>query len=213
MNYQKIYDQIIERAKTRKLEGYKEKHHIIPRCIGGGNEKSNSVELTAREHFLCHWLLHEIYPDNSKLFYAFSMMCNVVPNEKIVRHKPSSKIYEYLKKKRSYFLIGNKNHLGKNHTEETKNKIRQNSLKLKHTEESKIKIGYSISGEKNGNYGREFSDEHKNKIGIASRNRSKESNKKISDSKKGNKIWLGKKHSEETKRKISETLKEKNKKK
>ena len=35
MNYQKIYNQIIERAKTRQLEGYKEKHHILPRCMGG----------------------------------------------------------------------------------------------------------------------------------------------------------------------------------
>jgi len=30
--------------------------------------------------------------------------------------------------------------IGKKHSEETKNKIRQNSLKLKHTEESKIKM-------------------------------------------------------------------------
>jgi len=56
MNYQKIYDQIIERAKNRKLEGYKEKHHIIPKCLGGPDNKENLVELTAREHFLCHLL-------------------------------------------------------------------------------------------------------------------------------------------------------------
>ena len=33
MNYQKIYSQIIERAKNRQLEGYKEKHHILPITI------------------------------------------------------------------------------------------------------------------------------------------------------------------------------------
>ena len=30
MNYERIYNAIIERAKTRQLEGYKERHHIIP---------------------------------------------------------------------------------------------------------------------------------------------------------------------------------------
>ena len=52
MNYQRIYDQIINRAKERTLEGYKEKHHIIPKCMGGSNEKQNLIELTAKEHFI-----------------------------------------------------------------------------------------------------------------------------------------------------------------
>ena len=74
MNYQKIYNQIIERAKNRQLEGYKEKHHVIPKCIGGLNDKENLVELTAREHFLCHRLLCEIYPNNQKLLWALWLM-------------------------------------------------------------------------------------------------------------------------------------------
>ena len=49
---------------------YKEKHHVIPKCLGGLNEKSNLIELTAREHFLCHCLLCEIDPENEKLKYA-----------------------------------------------------------------------------------------------------------------------------------------------
>jgi hypothetical protein len=74
MNYQRIYDQIIDRAKERTLEGYKEKHHIIPKCMGGSNEKQNLVELTAREHFICHWLLCRVYPENKKLGHAFWFM-------------------------------------------------------------------------------------------------------------------------------------------
>jgi hypothetical protein len=58
MDYQRIYDQIIERAKAREsLDGYSEKHHIIPKSLGGTNEKSNLVRLTGREHFLAHCLL------------------------------------------------------------------------------------------------------------------------------------------------------------
>ena len=103
MNYQKIYDQIIERAKTRKLECYKEKHHIIPKCIGGRNEKSNIVELMAREHFLCHWLLHEIYQTNSKLAFAFWGMCNQKNANQKERYIPSSRTYEYARTLNSYF--------------------------------------------------------------------------------------------------------------
>jgi hypothetical protein len=74
MDYQRIYDQIIDRAKERKVEGYKEKHHIIPKCMGGSNQRENLVELTAREHFICHWLLCRIYPENKKLGHAFWFM-------------------------------------------------------------------------------------------------------------------------------------------
>ena len=74
MDYQKIYNQIIERAKNRILECYKEKHHIVPKCLGGDNNENNLVELTAREHFLCHMLLCEIYPNENKLKHVLFLM-------------------------------------------------------------------------------------------------------------------------------------------
>ena len=77
VKYQKWYDNIIYVAQNRKLEGYKEKHHIIPKCLGGSNEKSNLVELTAKEHFLCHKLLVAIYPNSDKLKFALLAMCNL----------------------------------------------------------------------------------------------------------------------------------------
>jgi hypothetical protein len=61
MNYQKIHDIIIERAKVRSLpkEIYIEKHHIIPKCEGG---KANGelVSLTLKEHRLIHLLRYKI---------------------------------------------------------------------------------------------------------------------------------------------------------
>lgn len=93
MNYQRIYDQIIDRGKVRKLEGYKEKHHIVPKCLGGNNSRSNLVELTAREHFLCHWLLTRIYPTDSKLAYAFWFMSHQKNNSQERFYKVSSRIY------------------------------------------------------------------------------------------------------------------------
>ena len=95
MNYEKIYNQIIERAKSRNVEGYTEKHHIVPKCMNGTNSIDNIVKLTAREHFLAHWLLHEIYPNNTDLRYSFWSMCRSSDNQK--RYIPSSRIYEYAK--------------------------------------------------------------------------------------------------------------------
>lgn len=49
---------IIERANTRvDLDGYFERHHVIPRCLNGTDEASNLVNLTAKEHYICHMLL------------------------------------------------------------------------------------------------------------------------------------------------------------
>lgn len=78
MNYNKIYNNIVKRGKNRVLEGYKERHHILPRSLGGSDEKENLVDLTAREHFLCHYLLTFIHKKGSLKWYkmvkAFMMM-------------------------------------------------------------------------------------------------------------------------------------------
>jgi hypothetical protein len=75
MNYEKHYYLLIERAKTRTVEGYTENHHILPKCVGGTDDKTNLVLLTPEEHFLAHQLLVKIYPKESKLVYAALMMC------------------------------------------------------------------------------------------------------------------------------------------
>jgi len=55
--YTKIYYSIINHANIEPRSGYVEKHHIIPKSLGGSNRKENLVVLTAREHFVCHLLL------------------------------------------------------------------------------------------------------------------------------------------------------------
>jgi len=87
----------MERAKNRIMDCYTEKHHIKPKCMGGNQHPDNLVRLTAREHFLSHWLLHEIYPDNPKLRYAFWSMFRNSNGQH--RYVPSSRIYEYAKNK------------------------------------------------------------------------------------------------------------------
>ncbi len=62
MNYQNIYNLLIAKAQVReKVNGYKERHHIVPKSLGGSDHKSNLVELTAREHFIAHMCLALIH--------------------------------------------------------------------------------------------------------------------------------------------------------
>ena len=89
MDYSKIYNNIIQNAislNRKKYCGiYYEKHHIIPRCIGGGDDNENLVLLTAKEHFLCHKLLTEIYPSEGKLKHAlFFMSYKTIKNRRYI---------------------------------------------------------------------------------------------------------------------------------
>lgn len=90
MNYKKIYEDLVNKGKFRTLSGYKESHHIVPRCLGGSNDKENLVELTPEEHYLAHQLLVKVYPGNHKLVKAAAMM---IPN------RPSNKMYGWLRRK------------------------------------------------------------------------------------------------------------------
>ena len=39
-----------------------EKHHIIPKCLGGSNDRKNLVYLTPIEHYIAHRLLANMHP-------------------------------------------------------------------------------------------------------------------------------------------------------
>jgi hypothetical protein len=145
MNYQRIHDAIIDRARNRKLQGYRERHHVIPRCLGGTDDKSNLVELTAREHFIVHKLLVEIYPDVHKLVYAYWMMCNNQGSKKMSRnYKVSSRNYEYARK--LFSETSSKYQLGKTLTDDHKKalsvaaKTRKTRTPIKHSDETKQKL-------------------------------------------------------------------------
>lgn len=77
MNYKRIYESLILRRKTDKLykigDGTVESHHIIPKCMGGSNNKDNIVNLYCKEHYFAHLLLAKIYKNTEhfdKLLFA-----------------------------------------------------------------------------------------------------------------------------------------------
>lgn len=162
MDYQKIYSAIIDRAKTRTLVDYKESHHIIPKCLGGKDDKENIVDLTAREHYLCHWLLWKIHK-SSKLAHAFWKMMSIGPGQERIytSHAYNSAKAAHVSEMRT--LVGSKNHFyGKKHSQETKNLLSKKALTRgspwdKRSEESKKKYLDAVRRPK--------SEEHKAKIG------------------------------------------------
>jgi hypothetical protein len=70
MNYTLIYEKLISYNRINPPIGYTEKHHIIPKCMGGSNETSNMIILSARAHYVAHRLLVKIHPEQRKLKYA-----------------------------------------------------------------------------------------------------------------------------------------------
>jgi len=202
MNYQKHYDNLINRAKNRILDSYTEKHHIIPRCMGGLDIKENLVDLTPEEHYVAHQFLVKIYPLEKKLVYALRMMC-MAGNGKTKR---TNKEYAWVRK--VWAIVSSESQKGKtfSHTEETKQKISEaqigrpsGMLGKHHTEERNKKLSEKMKGKRTTlktREGQKNSEEHR---------------RKISESKKGKKREnfiphnKGVPMSEEQKRKISET--------
>ena len=64
--YTKLYYAIIKSSQLQKDRGYTERHHILPKCLGGDNTKSNIVRLSARKHFICHKLLVKMVSGQAK---------------------------------------------------------------------------------------------------------------------------------------------------
>jgi len=128
--YTRIYFSIIENARNRTIEGYKEKHHIIPQSLGGKNDLDNIVDLTAREHFICHLLLTKMVEgaDKSKMYQAAWMMASAASKNQN-RKSISNRTYEVLRLKMSEIkksmTTWNK---GIAPSEETKQKLRTASL-------------------------------------------------------------------------------------
>jgi len=117
MDYQKHYTRLIERAQDRILPDYSEKHHILPRCLGGSNSKSNIVKLTPEEHYVAHQLLSKIHPENHSLKKAAWMMTVRSANQ-----QRNNKAYGWIKRNARPMGITN-GMFGKTHSDEIKTKL------------------------------------------------------------------------------------------
>lgn len=78
--YSKAYLKIVHHRQNNlhSSDVYTEKHHIIPKSIGGQNRKQNLLIVSAREHFILHWLLTKMCHGQQKykMLEAFSIFQN-----------------------------------------------------------------------------------------------------------------------------------------
>ena len=96
--YTNLYNKLIDRSVERnwKKATGRERHHIIPQSLGGSNNKRNLTYLSAREHFICHWLLIKMTEGEarSKMLYALMGMRAMSENHQRYSSYVTSRVYE-----------------------------------------------------------------------------------------------------------------------
>lgn len=161
------------RDNIKDKNNYQEKHHIVPKCMGGSNDKDNLIYLYAQEHYYAHKLLAKENPDNVNIKQAWYLMCHIGENN----YKPYQVSAEEFEEAR---INISKNisimNTGLIRSEETRKKISEHHA--------------DIFGKNNPMYGQHHSEETKEKLRQANIGRvlSEEHKKKISESLKGREV-------------------------
>jgi hypothetical protein len=200
MNYAAHYERLISRARGRTITGYRERHHVLPRCMGGTDDPQNIVELTGEEHYVAHQLLVKMYPGNRRLTHAANLMSRASGNKSYgwIRRLHAKAISEALRGKER------PEQRGRVFTAEHRVKLSAARKKRIYTPELRANLSASLKGKMR-------SEQHRTNHAEALRGfkHSEEMRAKVSASLIGNTRaagcthWIGRKHSEEAKAKIS----------
>lgn len=148
MDYKRIHDSIVTKAKrmheerklAKKKGYYFEKHHILPRCLGGDNSNENLVYLTPEEHYLIHQLLVKIRPDDRNLIYAVHRMSQT----NSTCNKGNNKSYGWVR--RRHAKEASEFHKGKNLSKYQRQRIVESNSTRVVSAETKQKISNSLKG-------------------------------------------------------------------
>lgn len=207
MDYKKIYDKLVEtrvklRGRNKKRGDGLNRHHILPKCLGGEDNLDNYVLFTFKEHIVAHHLLTKIYPDNNKLKYAYLRMIQSSKSDrKENTYKVSScgekiayklNLTELEELRKISVDVLRESNLGRKLSEDVKEKLRKAHLGKKASKETKELLSQIRTGH-------DVSDSTRKKISEARLGMrfSEETKRRISESRKGVKL------SEEAKKKIS----------
>lgn len=192
------------------MVGYRERHHVVPRCVGGGNESENLVELTAEEHYVAHQLLVKMHPGVRGLTFAAVRMA---------KQCTGNKAYGWLR--RRYVAASRELHVGKPLSAEHRAKLsaalkgktqpprsaghrakiavamqgNRHGLGQVHSPKARAKMSMAALGNQH-NRGKICSAEHRANVSAAKRGKpgkpnSPEARAKISAALMGNRNWAG----------------------
>lgn len=194
------YTRFIGSLHGQSVNGYAEVHHIVPRSLGGSDDADNLICLTARQHFVAHWMLARALGGSAAR--AFFMMSNFgkygqvnSTTYAIARQEYAEQVSQQLKGKPSQCPF----------SEETKQKMREAKLGRKLREETKQKLRIAMLGQKRGpEFGKKVSEAKRGRgngrLGCAM---SEQTKQLIGDAQRGALNHMtGRKHSPETREKM-----------
>ena len=170
------YHKFIDRLRNQVVDGYCEKHHILPRSLGGSDDPSNIICLTVRQHYIAHWMLWKAY--GGSMAVAFDYMSGIkrygsrLPSRTVealkadvskrISERPVSK--ETRQKQRAAKL-------GRSLPEETKNKLRVAMLGQRRGPEFAAKVSQAKLGIATRGSGWSHTEETLAKMAASNRNR------------------------------------------
>lgn len=180
MNYEKIYNSLIQKRLTNKIDRticYCEHHHIKPRSIYPELEfdQANIIALTAREHYVAHKLLVEIYKRSKGIdskeyccmLNALWYISHTAKHKEFVTSKEYQLLRENISKMMSESRSGKNHwHYGGKNSPETRAKISTANKGNVWSEERKKKFSQEHSGKNSANYGHKWTDEQKKNASI-----------------------------------------------
>lgn len=187
--YTRWYYNIIEQAKKRSFgeDVYVERHHILPKSLKGNNSSDNLVKLTAREHFVCHWLLPKMTTGENRkamivaLFLMRRAKVHKGPNgpkgRNILNENITSRVYAYVREEFSTIMKE------RVFTDEHRQRISVGNKGKIQSPEARKKIG-------DFQRGKIISEETKRRMSLGQKGKivSPEARKKIGDAHRGKKL-------------------------
>lgn len=201
--YQRWYFALMERAANRVLTDDFERHHVIPKSLGGPDRLR--VKLTYREHFLAHWLLTKFVVGERRIKVVRALACMTMSRNGRIR---SSWQFAVARKAKTEATRGQRFALGCTRSEETRAKMSAAARRRgPETREKLSRLARNRSAETREKLrlaATNLSAEvrAKRSAAAARRRHTQETKDKLSRSAKGNKRCVGRQLSVVTKEKI-----------
>jgi hypothetical protein len=174
IHYLNRYLKFIDALKYQSINGYSEKHHVLPKSMGGNDASSNIIYLTARQHFVAHWMLWKTY--GGSMTTAFNYMNGITRYGQRINSRTAEmlKHEEIERQKQKTFSIETRlkmsnAKLGTKRPDELIEKIRQAQIGRKLSDEWRANVSKGKRGKSNGRLGCVVSEETKKRIGDAQR--------------------------------------------
>jgi hypothetical protein len=188
--YTRWYNQLMDSRSKSPLGGYVERHHKIPKCLGGTDEVINLVNLSAREHFIAHALLVRMTEGQQRARLAFALSRMLSSKSGIWSEKkyvPRSAVIFELHRRRAISEITGTNNpnfskKGPPMSNEAKAKLSASRKKLLESGETQKNISAALKGKSFprppmsdaqrekvslAHKGKKLSEEHKEKLSVA----------------------------------------------